>query len=114
MGFFGCTSLNEIVFSSDSHLLEICGFTECISLCRIEIPSSVVRVGSGGFFGSTSLHVVMIRAGCRMRENDGLRKIRAFVVHESASASESESEDMKQSHRHIHQGIGGMKILLKE
>jgi hypothetical protein len=42
-GFIGCTSLTEIVFSSDSHLREIFGFEQSSSLCRIEIPLSVKK-----------------------------------------------------------------------
>jgi hypothetical protein len=48
MGFFGCASLNEIIFSSGSHLREISGFQSCTSLCRIEIPSSVEMTRKNG------------------------------------------------------------------
>jgi hypothetical protein len=45
--FQSCSSLNEVILSSDSHLKEIRGFRECTSLCRIEIPSSVEVIDIG-------------------------------------------------------------------
>jgi hypothetical protein len=101
-GFRECTSLNEIVFSSDSHLREISGFCECTSLCRIEIPSSVEKIGFYGFDGCTSLRVLIIRTGCRIRENEGLRNIESFLVHEEA--------DVKECRRLVHLGIGTKRI----
>jgi hypothetical protein len=38
-------SLREILFSPDSQVKEIYGFGVCISLCRIEMPSSVEMIG---------------------------------------------------------------------
>jgi hypothetical protein len=97
-GFLGCTSLNEIVFSSDSHLREIDGFQGCTSLCRIDIPSSVEKIGWYGFLGCTSLRLVNIRTGCRMGNNEGLRNLRPFLVHED--------DDLKNGRCLVHLGNG--------
>jgi hypothetical protein len=96
-GFFGCTSLSEITFSSDSHLKRISGFGQCTSLRRIEIPSSVETIDPSGFLKCISLRVVIMRAGCQIRTNEGLLKIRPFVVYEE--------NDLKESRRMIHVGI---------
>jgi hypothetical protein len=95
-GFHGCTSLNEIVFSSDSHLREIYRFRGCTSLCRIEIPSSVEMIASEGFHGCTSLRVVIISTRCRMKENAGFRNIKPFLV--------DEGDDVKACRRLVHLG----------
>jgi hypothetical protein len=97
-GFWGCTSLNEIYFSFNSHLKVIDGLGGCISLCRIEIPSSVEKIGWHGFRGCTSFRVVIIRAGCRMSANGGLRMIKPFLIYEE--------DDMKKHRNLIHLGFG--------
>jgi hypothetical protein len=96
-GFCGCTSLNEIVFSSDTHLREIAGFARCTSLCRIELPLSLEKIEYGGFCGCTSLRIVIIRAGCRMQVNQGLRNIKPFLGYEE--------DDLKQRRILIHLGF---------
>jgi hypothetical protein len=96
-GFDKCRSLNEIVFSSGSHLRGISGFGGCTSLCRIELPSSVEVIGTYGFNQCTSLRVVMVGAGCRMRANGGFGKIKAFFVYEV--------DDMKEYRRLVHREI---------
>jgi hypothetical protein len=96
-GFYGCRSLNEVVFSSGSHLREIFGFSGCTSLCRIEIPSSVETIGSDGFHGCRSLRVVIIGTRCRMRENAGFRNIKPFLVYEE--------EEVKACRRFVHLGV---------
>jgi hypothetical protein len=97
-GFHGCRSLNEVVFSSDSHLREIFGFRGCTSLCRIELPSSVEVIGKSGFSGGTSLRVVVVGAGCRMKANGGLGMIKSFLVYED--------DDLKECRHLIHLGVG--------
>jgi hypothetical protein len=97
MGFYGCTSLNEIVFSSNSHLRDIYGFRECTSLCRIEIPSSVEVIGEYGFKSCQLLRVVFFPVGCRIRKSGGLKRIKTFLVYEQ--------EDMKERRRLLHHGI---------
>jgi hypothetical protein len=97
-GFWGCTSLNDIRFSSDSHLRDIDGFGECTSLCRIEIPSSVEVFPWYGFSGCTSLRTVVIRAGCRIKVNEGLRRIKPFLVYPE--------DDMKEGRNLIRLGFG--------
>jgi hypothetical protein len=96
-GFYCCTSLNQIIFSSNSHLREISGFQDCTSLCRIEIPSSVEVIGEYGFTSCQLLRVVIFQAGCRIRKNSGLKRIKAFLVYEQ--------EDMKERRRLLHHGI---------
>jgi hypothetical protein len=96
-GFSGCRSLNEVIFSSGSHLREISGFRQCTSLCRIEIPSSVEKIGCYGFFECNSLRVIIIGAGYRMIRNEGLRNIRPFLVYEE--------DDVKNCRRLVHLGI---------
>jgi hypothetical protein len=88
----------SFLFSSDSHLKEIVGFRGCTSLCRIEIPSSVETIGIGAFFGSTSLRVIIIRPGCRIRGNTGLHMIKSFLGHED--------DDLKECRRLVHPGFG--------
>jgi hypothetical protein len=56
--FHGRTSLTDINFSLDSRVRKICGFVECSSLRRIEIPSSVDVIGKGCFDEWGSLHRV--------------------------------------------------------
>jgi hypothetical protein len=104
-GFYGCTSLKEVLFSSDSHFREIYGFCKCTSLCRIEIPSSVEMIWFPAFAGCTSLHVVIIRAGCRMNVNVERRRLKPFVVYED--------DTVKQSRRMVHLGIAGSRKELK-
>jgi hypothetical protein len=53
----GLESLKEVRFSSRNHLIEIDGFEHCLSLCRIDIPPSVRKIGSFGFNGCTSLNI---------------------------------------------------------
>jgi hypothetical protein len=96
-GFYGCTSLNEVIFSSDSHLREIYGFGGYTSLCRIEIPSSVERIRYSGFIGCIALRVVTIHTGCRMKENRGLRNVKPFIV--------QEEDEMKEHRRRIHLAV---------
>jgi hypothetical protein len=80
-GFYHCTSLSEIIFSSDSHLRHISGFCWCTSLSRIEIPSSVVTIWKTAFFQCTSLCEVNFSPNCELTqifgfENcDSLRRI---------------------------------------
>jgi hypothetical protein len=106
-GFSGCRSLNEIIFSSDSHLKEISGFVKCTSLCRIELPSSIEIIREGGLRKCTSLGVVMIPAGCRLTRNDGLQNVHPFVFYREANGDRD--EHMKQSRRMVHLGIGGRR-----
>jgi hypothetical protein len=102
-GFYKCTSLNEVIFSSDTDLRAIHGFQKCRSLCRIEIPSSVEVIGKFGFFFCESFRVAIIHRGCRMRTNIGLQIVHPFLAYES--------DDVKECRRHIHLSIGGRRIL---
>jgi hypothetical protein len=99
--FAECTSLAEVIFSSESHLLEIDGFQECASLSRIEIPSSVEVIESHSFYHCSSLRVIVIGAECRLRDNSRLQKIKPFLVYRD--------EDVKESRRLFHLGIGGRR-----
>jgi hypothetical protein len=45
MDFQSCSSLNEVILSSNSHLRTIRVFQKCTSLCLIEIPPSVEFIG---------------------------------------------------------------------
>jgi hypothetical protein len=102
-GFFGCTSLNEIVFSSDSDLRTIEGFRRCTSLCQIEIPSSFEVIWASSFWDFPSFRVVIFRAECRLRRSKVLERIRLFI--------RSEDEDVKHNRRQFHLGIEGRKVL---
>jgi ERCC4-type nuclease len=75
--FFGCSSLNDIVFSSDSHLRVIDEFCECTSLCRIEIPSSVEVVSENGFREYTSLNEIVFSSDSHLGEISGFGTRRA-------------------------------------
>jgi hypothetical protein len=85
------------MFSSDIHLREISGFGNCTSLCRIEIPSSVEVIRKYGFTSCQLLRVVIFQAGCRIRKNGGLKRIKTFLVYEQ--------KDMKGRRRLLHHGI---------
>jgi hypothetical protein len=94
----GCTSPNEITFSSDGHLRKISWFGERTSLSRIEHLRSVEVFGRGGFNSWQSLRVVIVQAGCGMRKKDWLKHIKTFLVYEP--------ESMKKRYRFVHHGIG--------
>jgi hypothetical protein len=94
--FYECAVPNEVIFSSDTDLREIHGFWKCRSLYRIEIPSSVEVIGESGFFFCTSLRIIALHAGCRMRENQRLQTLSPFLVYED--------DDIKESRRLIHLG----------
>jgi hypothetical protein len=102
-GFSECWRLNEIVFSSDSHLREISGFMNCMSLCQIAIPSSLEVLGGWSFFSCPWFRIVKIQAGCQMKQNQRLRDLHPFVVHEG--------DDVKKCRRQIHLGIAVRRIL---
>jgi hypothetical protein len=102
-GFFGCRSLKEISFSSESHLREIRGFHGCTSLCRIDIPSSVELISDGAFFGCISLRLVTIGGGCRLRQRGGFQNKKIFVDYE-------DENDMKEGRRLSHLSIGGRRM----
>jgi hypothetical protein len=67
LSFRGCTSLNEVIFSSDSHLREIDGFRKSTSLRRIEIPSSVEKIPGFGFHECTSLNEIILSSDSHLR-----------------------------------------------
>jgi hypothetical protein len=100
-GFFGCTSLNEIIFSGESHLREIDGFGNCTSLSRIEIPSSVEKIASDGLLQCPLLRIVVIHGGCRLKIKRELQLIKPFIVYEAS--------EMKNSRHLIHLGVGGRR-----
>jgi hypothetical protein len=64
----GLESLNEVHFSSGNHLIEIDGFEECPSLCRIDIPSSVKKIGSCGFHCCRSLNIITFSSNSHLRD----------------------------------------------
>jgi hypothetical protein len=59
-----------MIFSSNSHLREINGFQHCTSLCRLEIPSTIERIGWFGFLRSTSLNKMIFSSNSHLREID--------------------------------------------
>jgi hypothetical protein len=87
-GFVGCASLNDIVFSPDSHLRDLNGFCACTSLCRIEIPSSVEVIGMRGFLQSTSLSEIDFSSDSHLREIDGFRQCTSLCRIEIPSSVE--------------------------
>jgi hypothetical protein len=99
--FGGCSSLNELIFASDSHLREIGGFRECISLCRIEFPSSVEVIGSSGFRGCTLLRVVRFPKGSQISANTACEGWRTFVLFEA------EREQVKRKRDGVHLQCSG-------
>jgi hypothetical protein len=52
------------------------------------------------FFGCTSLRVVIIGTGCRLREKTGLKNIKTFIGYE-------DQNDVKAGRRLFHLGLGG-------
>jgi hypothetical protein len=80
--FQSCSSFNQVIFSSTSHLREIRGFQECISLSRIEIPSSGELIDYSGFHRCTSLKEIFFSS------ESHLRKIRGFYKCTSLSRIE--------------------------
>jgi hypothetical protein len=98
-GLNECTSLTEIIFSSDSHLKAIHGIQMCTSLSQIELPSPTEVVC--GFSECPRLRVIMIGAGCCVKNNRGIRNRRPFLVHDD--------HNMKDSRRMIHLGTFASK-----
>jgi hypothetical protein len=80
--------LNEIVFSSDSHLKNISGFGECTSLCRIEIPSSVEAIWDKGFSGCISLNEIVFSSDSRLRILCGFHECTSLCRIENPSSVE--------------------------
>jgi hypothetical protein len=102
-GFTGCTSLNEIIFSIDSHLREIGGFHFCTSLCRIDIPSSVEIISQYGFFRCKSLSKVTFAVDSRVQIIKGFNKCTTFLVHQ-------DHDFMKQNRRRLHVAAHGCPV----
>jgi hypothetical protein len=69
----------EVIFAPDSCVLVIDGFCRCTSLCRIEIPPSVERIGFRGFDNCPSLLEVTFAAGSHVRELRGFFHAHHFV-----------------------------------
>jgi hypothetical protein len=92
-GFFGCISLNEIIFSRESHLRELDGFEHCTSLSRIEIPSSVEQVKYKGFFGCISLNEIVFSRASHLREIDGFGNCTSLSQIEIPSSVEKIASD---------------------
>jgi hypothetical protein len=67
--------LSEIVFSGQTRLKEISGFQKCVSLSRIEIPSSVVIIENNSFRGCTSLNNIVFSSGSH------LQRVAVFLLH---------------------------------
>jgi hypothetical protein len=88
-GFSRCTSLNEIVFSSESHLNRIEGFQGCTSLCRIEIPSSVEKIKNSGFPRCTSLNEIVFSSESHLKDIDGFGGCTSLCRIEIPSSVES-------------------------
>jgi hypothetical protein len=86
--FQSCSSLNEVIFSSNCHLREIDGFQKCISLCRIEIPASVELIGDLGFFQCTSLTEIFFLSDSHLREIRGFQKCTSLCRIEVPSSVE--------------------------
>jgi hypothetical protein len=115
--------LNEIIFSSDSQLREISGFQQCRSLHRIEIPSSVEVIWKNSFSNCTLLRVVIIRARCQIRNNEGFRNLHPFIVYgnessdadadadTNANANDNKDENVKNYRRQVHLGLGSRQVL---
>jgi hypothetical protein len=68
-----CSSLETVIFSSESQLREIDGFQHCTSLCRIEIPPSVETIKKSGFHGCTSLIEVIFSSDSHLMAIDGFQ-----------------------------------------
>jgi hypothetical protein len=62
----GDAALTEVVFSADGRLRTICGFQDCIFLCRIVIPSSVEVIRAPAILGCAALREVTFTAGRRL------------------------------------------------
>lgn len=62
MAFYGCSSLNELKFETNSNLSIIGNyiFRNCKKLKSIELPNSLYEKGNGTFYGCTSLEEVML------------------------------------------------------
>jgi hypothetical protein len=71
--------LSEIVFSKESRVQEICGFSRCLSLLRIEIPSSVEMIEGSGFDGCTSLNEVFFSPVSQLKTIAGFRGCTSLV-----------------------------------
>jgi hypothetical protein len=90
-GFLGCTSLEDILFSADSHVKEMYGFCGCTSLLWIEIPSSVEVIGYGGFLGCTSLNEILFSRDTHQKEPSGFRECASLRRIELSSSVEGVS-----------------------
>jgi hypothetical protein len=62
----------EVIFESDSRIREICGFSWCKSLHRIEIPPSAELIS--GFRSCDSLVEVLFESESQLREIDGFNE----------------------------------------
>jgi metal-sulfur cluster biosynthetic enzyme len=69
-----CASLCEVTFSKDSRVKCIAGFSDCVSLCRIEIPPSLEVITKSGFSGCTSLNEILFSVDSHLREIQGFQK----------------------------------------
>jgi hypothetical protein len=70
--FSNSISLQEVIFTSDSHLRVLAGFWRCTSLCRLAIPASFEIIK--GFDDNCSLKDVIFPSDSHLRELDGFSR----------------------------------------
>jgi len=60
--FYGCTSLEEVIFSESLQKIEESAFQGCISITEITLTEGLISIGSAAFADSLSLSTVVIEA----------------------------------------------------
>ncbi len=61
--FYGCTDIEEIVYTGNVQAIANYAFSDCLRLKRFVMPDSVTTVGVGIFAGCNSLSSIVIGAG---------------------------------------------------
>ena len=78
--FYGCTSLESVVFNNGLKKIADYCFENCTSLKKVVIPDSVSVLGTGAFQGCTSLESVKLGNGLYVIKEVAFRYCRSLVT----------------------------------
>jgi hypothetical protein len=76
--FFKCRKFREMIFGMESQVLEIHGFHDGISRCRIDIPRSTGSIGKSALCKYSEATEWFFAVVSRVREIDVLSCIKSF------------------------------------